>query len=78
MPQGGGQQLTKGETTLADMLWDNNITYAQVIGATGMGSRTLSRYCNEAGHIISYQLLAKLCDLLDCDPDEISPTRIIE
>lgn len=59
-------------TRLAELFRLRGLTRAQVIGATGIGDRTLTRLTTLPDYNMPTHYKAKFSDLLDVDPDELT------
>ena len=59
------------EVNLKDILKEKRYTITEVAEATGITANTISLICNKKNNGISYKVLDKLCDFLQCEPGDI-------
>ena len=56
---------------LSSILGDKRIKMSEVARATGIGKTTLMRFYHDKSEGIRFDVLAKLCDFLDCQPGDL-------
>ena len=59
------------EIKLKELLKEKRYQISEVAEATGITANTISLICNKKNNGISYKVLDKLCDFLNCEPGDI-------